>query len=70
MNNNRTIEQIVEEFTEEKRVECSNTNHNYQKVPKETQPKEKIWTITFLLESPKSKELQTPHLEIDFLRDS
>ena len=32
--------------------------------------KEKIWTIPLLLESPKSKQLQTPDLEIDFLIDS
>ena len=32
--------------------------------------KEKNWTILFLLESPKSKELQPPDLEIDFLIDS
>ena len=32
--------------------------------------KEKIWTILLLLESPKSKELQPPDLEIDFLIDS
>ena len=31
---------------------------------------EKIWTIPFLLESPKSKEFQPPDLEIDFLIDS
>ena len=32
--------------------------------------KEKIWTTPLLLESPKSKQLQTPDLEIDFLIDS
>ena len=47
----------------------SNTNHIYQNIQKE-QPKEKIWTIPFLLESPKSKEFQPPDLEIDFLIDS
>ena len=30
----------------------------------------KIWTIPFLLESPRSKEFQPPGLEIDFLIDS
>ena len=34
------------------------------------QPREKIWTIPFLLESPKSKEFHSPDLEIDFLIDS
>ena len=34
------------------------------------QPREKIWTIPFLLESPRSKEVQPPDLEIDFLIDS
>ena len=31
---------------------------------------DQIWTIPLLLESPKSKQLQTPDLEIDFLIDS
>ena len=36
----------------------------------ETQsPKEKIWTFPLLSESPKSKDFQTPNLEIDFLID-
>ena len=48
---------------------CLNTNHIYQNIQKE-QPKEKIWTIPFLLEIPKSKEFQPPDLEIDFLIDS
>ena len=46
-----------------------NTNHIYQNIQKE-QPKEKIWTIPFLLESPRNKEFQPPDLEIDFLIDS
>ena len=45
------------------------TNHIYQNIQKK-QPREKIWTIPFLLESPKSKEFQPPDLEIDFLIDS
>ena len=32
--------------------------------------KKKIWTIPFLLESPRNKEFQPPDLEIDFLIDS
>ena len=50
-------------------TKCLNTNHIYQNVQKE-QPKEKIWTIPFLLESPRNKEFQPPDLEIDFLIDS
>ena len=66
MNNNKTIEKIVEEITAEKPTECSSTNHIYQNVSKETQsPKEKIWTNLLFLESSKSKEFQTPDFEID-----
>ena len=54
------IQKIVEEITEEKPTECSNTNNIYQNIPKEPQlQKEKLWTIPLLLESPKSKHLQT-----------
>ena len=54
---------------EKDKVQCSSTNHIYQNIQKK-QPREKIWTIPFLLESPKNKELQPPDLEIDFLIDS
>ena len=54
---------------ENDKTKCLNTNHIYQNIQKE-QPKEKIWTIPFLLESPRSKEFQPPDLEIDFLIDS
>ena len=47
----------------------SSTNHIYQNIQKE-QPREKIWTNPFLLESPKIKEYQPSDLEIDFLIDS
>ena len=47
-------------------IQCSNTKHIYQNIQKK-QPREKIWTIPFLLESPKNKEFQPPDLEIDFL---
>ena len=72
--NNIPIEQGTNETTtlhepEEERVPCSSTNHIYQNITKEP-PKKKIWTILFLLESPKSKEYQPPDLEIDFLIDS
>ena len=58
-------------MTEEKPTECSSTNNICQNTPKEPQlQKEKICTLQFLLESPKSKQFQTPDLEIDFLIDS
>ena len=50
-------------------TQCSNTKNIYQNIQKE-QPGEKIWTIPFLLESPRNKEFQPPDLEIDFLIDS
>ena len=50
-------------------VQCLNIKHIYQNIQKE-QPREKIWTIPFLLEKPRSKEFQPPDLEIDFLIDS
>ena len=50
-------------------TQCSNTKHIYQNIQKE-QPREKNWTIPFLLESPRNKEFQPPDLEIDFLIDS
>ena len=50
-------------------IQCSNTNHIYQNRQKK-QPREKIWTTLFLLESPRNKEFQPPDLEIDFLIDS
>ena len=54
---------------EKDKTNCSNTNHIYQNIQKE-QPREKIWTIPFLLESPRNKEFQPPDLEMDFLIDS
>ena len=54
---------------ENDKTKCLNTNHIYQNIQKE-QPREKIWTIPFLLESPRNKEFQPPDLEIDFLIDS
>ena len=54
---------------EKDKTKCSNTNHIYQNIQKE-QPREKIWTMPFLLESPKNKQFQPPELEIDFLFDS
>ena len=40
---------------EKEQVQCSITNHIYQNLQKEL-PKEKIWTIPFLLESPERKK--------------
>ena len=68
------IKQIANDVTtshepEKEQVPCSSTNHIHQNIPKEP-PKGKVWTIPFLLESPKSKEFQSPDLEIDFSIDS
>ena len=66
----KKIEKIVEEIKEEKPSECSSTNNIYQNIPTEPHvQKEKIWTIPLLLESTKSKQVQTSDLEIDFLID-
>ena len=63
------VNKINTEISPDKdKVQSSTTNHIYQNIQKE-QPREKIWTIQFLLESPKSKEFQPPDLEIDFLID-
>ena len=59
----------VNKPNENDKTKCLNTNHIYLNVQKK-QPKEKIWTISFLLESPRNKEFQPPDLEIDFLIDS
>ena len=73
-NNTRTTQEVNEINTvikpdKKDEVQCSNTKHNYQNIQKE-QPREKIWTIPFLLEIPRSKEFQPPDLEINFLIDS
>ena len=73
-NNTQTTQEVNEINTVIKpdtkdEIQCSNTKHIYQNIQKE-QPREKIWTIPFLLESPRSKEFQPPDLEIDFLIDS
>ena len=73
-NTTQTAQQINEINTASKpnetdKKKCLNTNHIYQNIQEE-QPREKIWTKTFLLESPKNKEFQPPDLEIDFLIDS
>ena len=74
INNDKTTQEkneINTVFKPDKKDEaqCSNTKHIYQNIQKE-QPREKIWKIAFLLESPRSKEFQPPDLEIDFLNDS
>ena len=68
--NDVSVEQNVNEINTvvNNEKQCSITNHIYQNIQKE-QPREKIWTIPFLLESPKSKEVQPLDLEIDFLID-
>ena len=72
-NDTRTTQEVNEINTVIKpdnkdEVQYSNTNYVYQNIQNE-QPREKIWTIPFLLESPRSKEFQPPHLEIDLLID-
>ena len=75
INNNTQITQEVNEINtvikpdKKDETQCSNTKHIYQNVQKD-QPREKIWTIPFLLESPRNKEFQPPDLEIDFSIDS
>ena len=72
--NNIPIEQKVKEATtlhepEKEQATFSSANHLCQNIPKKA-PREIIWTIPFLLKSPKSKEFQPPDLEIDFVIDS
>ena len=66
MPDNKIVDDIEEELSEEP-TESLSTNHIYQNVNKTPLPKENIWTIPFFLESPKSKDFQTPDLGIDFL---
>ena len=54
---------------EKDKTKCSKTNHIYQNIQKNN-PREKIWTIPFLSESPRNEEFQPSDLEIDFLIDS
>ena len=65
--NTQTTQEVHKIHTENSldkdKVENLSTNHIYQNIQKE-QPREKIWTIPFLLESPKNKEFQPPDLEI------
>ena len=71
-NNTRTTQEVNEINSVIKSdrddIQCTN-RHIYQNIQKQ-QPREKNWTIPFLLESPKSKEFQPSDLEIDFLIDS
>ena len=73
-NNNSQVTQELNEINtfikhnKNDEKQCSN-NHIHRNIQKE-QPRKKIWTIPFLLESPKNKEFQPPDLEIDFLIDS
>ena len=58
--NNVPVEQEVNEINtvikrEKDEAQSSSTNHIDQNIQKE-QPREKIWIIPFLLESPKSKD--------------
>ena len=74
INTTQTAQEInkintVNKPNENDKTKCLNINHIYQNIQKQ-QPREKIWTIPFLLESPRRKEFQPPDLEIDFLIDS
>ena len=74
INDTRTTQEVNQIDTvikpdKKEEIKCSNTKHIYQNIQKE-QPREKIWTIPFLVESPRSKEFQPPDLEIEFLIDS
>ena len=74
INTTQTAQEINEINTinkpdEKDKTKCLNTNQIYQNIQKE-QPREKIWTKPFLLESPRNKEFQPPDFEIDFLIDS
>ena len=74
INNTQTTQEVNEINTvikpdKKDETQCSNTNHIYQNIQKE-QPREKIWTIPFLLESPRNQKFQPPDLKIDFLVDS
>ena len=73
-NNTQTTHEVNEINTvikpdKKDETKCSITKHIYQNIQKE-QPREKVLTIPFLLESPGNKEFQPPDLEIDFLIDS
>ena len=72
-NDRQTTQEVnkinTENLPDKDNVQNSTTNHIYQNIQKE-QPREKIWTIQFLLENHKNKEFQPPDLEIDFLIDS
>ena len=50
---------------ENDKTKCLKTNHIYQNIQKE-QTKEKIWTIPFLLESPKTKNFNHQILKLIF----
>ena len=72
-NDTQTTQEVhkinTENSPDKDKLKCLTTNHIYQKIQKE-QPREKIWTIPFLLKNPKNKEFQPPDLEIDFFIDS
>ena len=56
---------ITTDYTKQKIAESSNMNDIYQNRSKKQLPKERILTIPLLLESPKSKDFQSPDLEVD-----
>ena len=61
--------QEITEYTEQELKGSSSTNNiNQNKANKVQILKEKVWTL--ILKSPKSKDFQSPDLEINFLKDS
>ena len=64
LQNPDNIYQIID-YTEQELKESV-----YQNASNKIQlPKEKVWTILLLLESPKNKDFQLPDLKTDFLID-
>ena len=61
--------QEITEYTEQELEGSSSTNNINQNTANKVQIlKEKVWTL--ILKSPKSKDFQSPDLEINFLKDS
>ena len=64
-NPNKT--QKTTDYTKQELIGSSSTNNIYQNTFNKVQLfKQKNWTIPLLLENPKSKDFQSPGLEIEF----
>ena len=66
-NDTQTTQEVNKINTEisPNKEQSSTTNHIYPNIQNE-QPREKIWTIPFLLESPKTKNFNHPILKLIF----